>query len=92
MKKDADSIEIKLTPTERDLILEHTFAGNDLTDRIKLALLKGKHISAGYTLEELDELVGFIAAEANHSEDRKLERQLDRLFEKLSRVIEDNND
>jgi len=34
-----DSIEIKLTTPERDLILEHTFAGNDLTDRIKLAVL-----------------------------------------------------
>jgi hypothetical protein len=73
MNKNIDSIQIKLTTAERDLILEHTFAGNDLTDRIKLAELKGKHILASYTLEDLDELVGFIAAEANHSEDRKLE-------------------
>jgi hypothetical protein len=51
-----DSIQIKLTTAERDLILEHTFAGNDLTDRIKLAELKGKHILASYTLEDLDEL------------------------------------
>ncbi len=45
-----------MTTAERDLILEHTFAGNDLTDRIKLAELKGKHILARYTLEDLDEL------------------------------------
>jgi len=87
-----DSIEIKLTTRERDLILEHTFAGNDLTDRIKLAELKGKHILIRYTLEDLDELVGYIAAESNHTEDRNLQRQLDRLFDKLSRLIEDNND
>ena len=39
-----------------------------------------------YTLEDLEDLIGYIAAEANHTEDAKLRRRLDRLCEKLYKV------
>ncbi len=72
-----EQIEIKFTEQERELIIDHTFAGSDLTNNLKISEIKGKHLIAKYTIYDLDELIGFIAAEANHTEDKKLEKKLD---------------
>ncbi|MBW1723915.1 MAG: hypothetical protein JRD87_03265 [Deltaproteobacteria bacterium] len=83
-----NEIEIKFTPQERDLIIDHTFADPELTKRLKIAEIKGKHIVAKYSIHDLDDLLGFIAAEANHTEDKKLEKKLDKLFDRLTRILE----
>ena len=83
-----EQIEIKFTEQERELIIDHTFAGSDLTNNLKISEIKGKHLIAKYTIYDLDELIGFIAAEANHTEDKKLQKKLDKLFERLSRILE----
>ncbi len=83
-----NEIEIKFTPQERDLIIDHTFTGPNLTKRLKIAEIKGKHLIVKYSTYDLDELIGFIAAEANHTDDKKLGKKLDRLFERLTRILE----
>lgn len=83
-----DKIEINFTIGERDLILNHTFADPEITDRLKIAEVKNKKIRATFSLDEIEDLAGFVAAEANHSIDRKLQKQLDKLYDKLS-AIED---
>jgi hypothetical protein len=83
-----EQIEIKFTEKERDLILEHTLADPYLTKRLKIAEIKGKYLITKFTIEDLDELIGYIAAEANHTEDSKLQKQLDKLFEKLGIILE----
>lgn len=83
-----DEIEIKITPEERDLILDLTFADEDLTDRLKITEMRGKYLMARYSINDLDDLIGFISAEANHTEDKKLQKKLDRLIEKFERVLE----
>jgi len=83
-----EQIEIKFTEQERELIIDYTFADPVLTNKLKIAEIKGKHLIAKYTIYDLDELIGFIAAEANHTEDKKLEKKLDKLFERLSRILE----
>ena len=81
-----ERIDIKLTIEERDLILNQTFAGDDLTERLNEAMADGKQIKVTYTLDELEDLAGFIAAEANHAEDKKLEKKLDALYDKISDI------
>jgi len=44
---------------------------------------------ARYSISDLDDLIGFIAAEANHTEDKKLQKKLDRLIDKLERMLEE---
>jgi len=83
-----DELEIKFTPQERELIIDHTFVGPDLTKRLIIAEIKGKHLIVKYSIHDLDDLIGFIAAEANHTEDKIIQKELDKLFEKLSRVLE----
>jgi len=84
-----DEIEINITPEERDLILDLTFADEVLTDRLKIAEMRGKYLVARYSINELDDLIGFISAEANHTEDKKLQKKLDRLIDKLERMLEE---
>ncbi len=83
-----DEIEIKFTFQERDLIIDHTFADPELTKKLKIAEIKGKHLITKYSIHDLDDMLGFIAAEANHTDDKKLEKKLDKLFDKLSRILE----
>ena len=40
-------------------------------------------ITGYYTLSELEDLQGFIAAETNHARSRKLQRQLDTLYDRI---------
>lgn len=60
-----NEVEIKFTPEERDLIIDHTFTGPDLTKRLQIAEVKGKHLITKYSTYDLEELIGYIAAEAN---------------------------
>ena len=83
-----NEIEIKFTTQERDLIIDHTFTGPNLTQRLQIAEIKGKYLIAKYSMYDLDELIGFIAAEANHTDDKKIEKKLDRLFDKLNSILE----
>lgn len=83
-----NGIEIKFTPQERDLIIDHTFAGPNLTKRLQIAEIKGDRLIAKYSTYDLEELIGFIAAEANHTDDKKNEKKLDRLFDKLNSILE----
>jgi hypothetical protein len=41
--------------------------------------------------DELDELLGYVAAEANHEENRRRQRRLDDAFEALSHAIDQND-
>ena len=81
-------VEIKFTPQERDLIIDHTFADSELTQRLEIAEVKGKHLIVKYSTYDLEELIGYIAAEANHTDDKKIGKKLDRLFETLSDILD----
>ena len=81
-----DRINIRLTIEECDLILNQTLAGEDLTERLREARAVGKYIKVAYKLDELDDLAEFIATEANHAEDKKLENKLEALYDKISDI------
>jgi hypothetical protein len=81
-------VEIKFTPEERDLIIDHIFAAPDLTKRLQIAEIKGKHLITKYSTYDLEELIGYIAAEGNHTDDKKTGKKLDRLFERLTRILD----
>ena len=85
-------IEIKLSLRERDLIRDHTLADEELTDRLALALMDGDRIVVRYSLDDLDELLGFIAAEANHAKDKKLQKELEALYDRLAEIEESHEE
>ena len=84
--------EVTFTLRERVLICEHTFAGPDLTGAIEAAESRGKNLIARCSLDDLDELLGHVAAEANHTNDRKLAKELYALFDRLKTEMESYDD
>jgi hypothetical protein len=81
-------LPVKLTLRERDLIRDETFCTPDFA---KFAVVEGKNIKVDMSLDDIEEIQGYIAAEANHTENKKLQKELDRIFGKLQ-VFLDNYD
>jgi hypothetical protein len=85
-------VQVGFTPRERLLVFDHTFAGLELTNVLRQApLVDGRHV-ASYTLGDLDELLGYVAAEANHSTDKRIRRELDAFYDRLRREMESYDD
>ncbi len=82
------ALPLKLTDQERELILKRSFAPDDLTRRLRIVPPSGKLAIVTYTLDDLDELAGYVAAEANHAKDRKLEKEWDKIFAKIGAILE----
>ncbi len=63
-----DKVSRKLTDRQRALIIEHTFAPDYLTDSIRAGpvAVGDKRPPVAFTLDEWEELDGYVAAEANH--------------------------
>ena len=84
--KPDEKIVLRLTSRQCDLIINETFAPSELTGRLRLRIV-GKKPVYRFTLDELDELMGYVAAEANHTPDRKLERELLDIFGRMEELL-----
>ncbi|CBE69211.1 MAG: hypothetical protein F9K13_06495 [Candidatus Methylomirabilis oxygeniifera] len=82
-------LPVKLTIRERDLIRDETFCHPDFA---KVAVVDGKRVRVDLSLDEIEEIQGFVAAEANHMENTKLQKELYRLFDKLQVFLDTYND
>ena len=78
-------LPVKFTLVERDLIQQHTFYRPDFGD---LEPLTGKRITVDMSLDDIEELQGYVGAEANHTKDAKLQTKLDRIFGKLQKFLD----
>jgi hypothetical protein len=79
-------ISVVLTTGEVADIRQHTFLGPEL-------LLGGIVEANGsvrfrWSLEDIEEVLGHVAASANHTKNRKLEKRLDRISDKLQDIID----
>lgn len=81
-----EKVPVRITMRQRDLILENTFIGDNIIRPLRLAEVKGKNIEAWLSLDDIEELQGYIAAEANHTEDRRLQSELDRAYARIRKV------
>ena len=87
-----EKVPLELNERERHLITKHTFAGNNLTDRLRIMPSPGGRPYYRFTLDDLDELAGYMAAEANHAKVKKLEIELRRLYVRIGEVLESYTD
>ena len=81
-------IKLKYTLHERDLLLNLISIEPDIVDKLKLARIEKNEITIEVDLEDLDVLLGAIAADANHAETRKKEKELNALFRKADKVYQ----
>jgi hypothetical protein len=52
------------------------------------AVVAGKRLRLDLSLNEIEEIQGHVAAEANHTRDAKQRQRLDKLFEKFQRFLD----
>ena len=87
-----ENLSLELNESERDLILNHSLAEQELTDRLRVVPAPGESPIYRFTLGELDELAGYVAAEANHTQDKRQRKAWDRLYDRISAVLESYTD
>ena len=87
-----EKVPLELNDRERELILNHSFADQELTDRLRVVPTPGEPPIYRFTLDDLDELAGYVAAEANHARDKKLQKKWDQLYDRISAAIDSYTD
>jgi hypothetical protein len=85
-----DKIGLKLTSAERTLLLEgltclptqyeQAINGTPTSEPVML------------TLDDLDDLGGYVAADANHATNKQFQKKLDAIFQKIQRLLETHSD
>jgi hypothetical protein len=88
----SEKVPLMLSHRERELILDHTFADDELTAPLRVGSGSNKTSIYSFTLDDLEELMGYVAAEANHAKDKKLQKDLDRLFARMEEVLDSYTD
>jgi hypothetical protein len=86
-----ETVPLELNERERELIL-NTFADDYLTGRLRVVPKTGEPPIFHFTLEDLDELAGFVAFEANHAKNKKLEKEWDHLYGRIEDLLESYTD
>jgi repressor LexA len=84
--KPGQLVDVRLTPQERNLILERTFIDDEMAGRLRGATPRGSSLVVRLTLDDVDDLAGHVAAEANHSPEPRVRRVLDAVYDRLTSV------
>ncbi len=82
-----ETVPLELNERERELILSHTFADESLTNRLRVVPRKSQWPVFRFTLDDLDELAGFLAAEANHAKNKILREKLHQLCDRIEAAL-----
>jgi len=89
--KPGERVPITFTARERLLVVDHTFADGEIVEPLEAARDRQGKCVVRYTLDDLDELLGYIAAEANHSKG-KIQAELDALYDRLQTQMQAYDD
>lgn len=87
-----EMVPLTLNDRERELILQHTFAGDELTRRLRRAPQTGESLTYHFNLDDLDDLAGYVAAEANHAKDKKMQKRLQALYNRIATLMKSYTD
>ena len=82
------TVEIEFTERERDLIVNHTFADEELIRDLGTVIPKQGSRKYKFNWDDLDDLAGYIAAESNHARNRKLEQDWERIYDKITAALD----
>jgi hypothetical protein len=83
-----EKVALRLNDRQRELILDSFFVDGEISDRLIVAPAPGEEPDYFYSLAELEELAGHVAAQANHETKKKLRAELDELYDVIDQVIE----
>ncbi len=55
-------------------------------------ILEGSRLRFDMSLDDIEELQGYVAAASNHTDTKQLQRRLDKVFQKLDRFLDEYDD
>ena len=84
--KPGEKAVVKLTVEQVDLIVERTFIDEHILASKHAAKVWDGVLTIRCTLDQLEELAGCAAAEANNTKDRNLRRRLDAISDEIDRA------
>lgn len=79
-------VAFRLTRPERDLIVERTIVDAEIEGRLRNARSSGSDLIVDLALDDVDDLAGHVAAEANHCSEPRVRRVLDAVYDRLANV------
>jgi len=82
-------LPVYFSEEELSLIRERTLVNPDFGS---VALAGRGKLKLELSLDDIEEVQGCIAAEANHTKNKKVQRGLDLIYEKLQRFLDDYDD
>ena len=69
------------------------WAGENAAEfHFKLGIVEGKNIKLMMSLDDIEDVQGYVAAEANHTSNKILQKQLDKIFEKFQVFLDRYDD
>jgi hypothetical protein len=79
------AVPVRITARQKELLFEEIVVDPDYAERLRPA--EGSTDFVGeFTLDDLEDILGYVAAVANHTDDGALEEELDQLHEHLQRT------
>jgi hypothetical protein len=84
--KPEQRLDFRLTPRERDLIIERTFIDAEMEERLRAAPSFGSRLIVQLTLDDVDDLAGHVAAEANHCAEPRVRQALEAVYDRLAYI------
>src|SRR6266481_3759829 len=81
-----EKVPLNLTAAERTLVLENVNCLDDEYTEAVRGVAPGQPVML--SLDELDDFGGYIAAEANHCKDKRLQKKLDAIFQKIQDLLD----
>jgi hypothetical protein len=82
-------LPVIMTLKERDIVRDKTL-GDPIFGNI--GIVEGNNIKLMMSLDDIEDVQGYVAAEANHTENKVLQKQLDRIFDKLQVFLDQYDD
>ena len=86
------SLPFRLVARERDLILERALLDPDIDARLRTAPVSGSTVVVRLTLDDVDDLLGCVAAEANHSTNPGERKLFSAVCSRLTHLLETHTD
>ena len=80
-----ETVSLKLSTEERQLLLDLTFVEIEIVHRIRRS--PGLEVDVQLSLDQLGSLAGSVAADANHTSDRTRRAKLARIYEKIDFLL-----
>ena len=80
-----EKLPVYFTKDELQVIRDKTFCDPKFG---KLGLVEKDKIKVDMSLDDIEDIQGHVAAEANHTKNKKLQKELDSIFDSLQKYLD----